>query len=95
MLGLGETRGEVLQVMDDLRRSQVDFITIGQYLRPTLRHAVVERYVPPEEFDEWSKIARDRGFLMVASSPLTRSSYHADRDFAALRAARAAQGGLP
>jgi lipoic acid synthetase len=93
MLGLGETQGEVLEVMDDLRRSQVDFITIGQYLRPTVRHAAVERYVPPEEFDEWGRIARDKGFLMVASSPLTRSSYHADRDFAALQAARAAQGG--
>jgi lipoic acid synthetase len=93
MLGLGETQGEVLEVMDDLRRSQVDFITIGQYLRPTVRHAAVERYVPPEEFDEWGRIARDKGFLMVASSPLTRSSYHADRDFAALQAARAARGG--
>ena len=91
MLGLGETRDEVLRVMDDLREARVDFITLGQYLRPTAQHARVDRYVPPEEFEEWGTIARQKGFLMVASSPLTRSSYHADRDFAALRAARAAQ----
>jgi lipoic acid synthetase len=77
--------------MDDLREARVDFITIGQYLRPTAQHAPVDRYVPPEEFAECARVAREKGFLMVASSPLTRSSYHADRDFAALQAARAAQ----
>lgn len=94
MLGLGETNAEVLQVMNDLRESQVDFVTIGQYLRPTAQHAAVERYVPPEEFEEWGRVARAKGFLVVASSPLTRSSYHADRDFAVLQAARAAQSTL-
>jgi lipoic acid synthetase len=90
MLGLGEAPLEVSQVMDDLREARVDFITIGQYLRPTAQHAPVDRYVPPEEFAECARVAREKGFLMVASSPLTRSSYHADRDFAALQAARAA-----
>ncbi len=90
MVGLGESRTEVLQVMDDLRVADVDFITIGQYLRPTPRHHVVDRFVPPEEFAELAEAARGKGFLMVAASPLTRSSYHADRDFAALRAARLA-----
>jgi lipoic acid synthetase len=91
MVGLGETRAEILQVLDDLRAAEVDFVTIGQYLKPTPRHHVVERYVPPEEFDDLAEVARGKGFLMVAASPLTRSSYHADRDFAALRAARLAQ----
>lgn len=91
MLGLGETGAEVTQVMDDLRTARVDFITLGQYLRPTMQHAPVDRYVPPDEFDEWARVAREKGFLMVASSPLTRSSYHADRDFAALQAARREQ----
>ncbi len=88
MLGLGEERGEVLQLMDDLRAAGVDFMTIGQYLRPTVEHLPVERYVPPEEFDDYGRDARARGFLLVSSSPLTRSSYHADRDFEALQAAR-------
>jgi len=90
MVGLGETRAEVSQVMDDMRSAGIDFITIGQYLQPTPKHAAVERFVPPEEFDEMKSAARAKGFLMVAASPLTRSSHHADRDFAELRAARAA-----
>lgn len=89
MLGLGESRAEVMQVMDDLRIAGVDFLTLGQYLQPTVKHAAVERFVPPEEFDDYAALARARGFAMVAASPLTRSSYHADADFAALRAARA------
>lgn len=88
MLGLGEERVEVLQVMDDLRSARVDFLTIGQYLQPTPRHAAVDRFVPPEEFAEYKRIAEAKGFLMVASSPLTRSSYHAGRDFEMLREAR-------
>lgn len=88
MVGLGEDRTEVLQIMDDLRAADVDFLTIGQYLQPTPKHAVVERYVTPEEFDDYAKVARSKGFLMVSSTPLTRSSYHADRDFAQLREAR-------
>ena len=91
MVGLGEERREVLQVMDDQRSADVDFLTIGQYLRPTPRHAPVDRYVTPDEFEDYRRLALARGFLMVASSPLTRSSYHADRDFAALRAARRAK----
>lgn len=90
MVGLGESRIEVLQVMDDLREADVDFLTIGQYLQPTPRHAAVERFVTPDAFAEYAEIGRAKGFLLVASSPLTRSSYHADRDFARLRAARAA-----
>ena len=94
MLGLGERRNEVLQVMDDLRTAGVDFLTMGQYLQPTPRHAPVARFVPPAEFEELGAIARAKGFLMVASSPLTRSSYHAGEDFARLKAARAtARGG--
>ena len=92
MLGLGESRAEILQVMDDLRVAEVDFLTIGQYLQPTAKHAAVERFVPPEEFADYAALARARGFLLVAASPLTRSSYHADADFNALRAARAASG---
>ena len=91
MVGLGETKEEVLQVMDDLRSADVDFITIGQYLQPTPRHAVVDRYVEPEEFEYYARVARTKGFLMVSSSPLTRSSYHADEDFAEMRAAREAK----
>jgi lipoic acid synthetase len=91
MVGLGEERREVLQVMDDQRSADVDFLTIGQYLRPTPRHAPVDRYVTPDEFEDYRRLALARGFLMVASSPLTRSSYHADRDFEALRAARQAK----
>ncbi len=91
MVGLGETREEVLQVMDDLRSAEVDFITIGQYLQPTPRHHPVARFVPPAEFEQMKHAAYGKGFLMVAASPLTRSSHHAGEDFARLRAARAAQ----
>jgi lipoic acid synthetase len=91
MVGLGEDREEVLQVMDDMRAANVDFLTIGQYLQPTPRHAAVERFVTPEEFAEYERIARAKGFLMVSATPLTRSSYHADADFARLKAAREAQ----
>lgn len=85
MVGLGEKKEEILQVMDDLRSADVDFMTIGQYLRPTVRHAPVDRYVDPEEFEYYKKMAYSKGFLMVASSPLTRSSYHAGDDFAQMR----------
>ncbi len=91
MLGLGETREEVLALMDDLRAHDVDFMTIGQYLRPTPRHAEVQRYVPPDEFEALAEEGRARGFGLVASTPLTRSSYHAGADFARLQAARRAQ----
>ncbi|CAA7613842.1 lipoate synthase [Magnetospirillum sp. LM-5] len=90
MVGLGETRAEVLQVMDDMRSAGIDFITIGQYLQPTLKHVAVDRFVTPDEFEDFKKVARSKGFLMVSASPLTRSSHHADRDFAELKAARAA-----
>jgi lipoic acid synthetase len=90
MVGLGEERGEVLQVMDDLRSAGVDFLTIGQYLQPTPKHAAVARFVTPDEFEGYKTMALAKGFLVVASSPLTRSSYHADADFARLKAARAA-----
>jgi lipoic acid synthetase len=89
MVGLGETRNEVLQVMDDLRAAEVDFLTIGQYLQPSLKHHAVARFVPPDEFAAYETIAYAKGFLMVSASPLTRSSYHAGEDFARLRAARA------
>ena len=89
MVGLGEGRGEILQVMDDLRIADVDFLTLGQYLQPTVKHAAVDRFVTPEEFADYATMARAKGFLLVSASPLTRSSYHADADFAALRAARA------
>ena len=75
-------------MLDDLRAADVDFVTIGQYLRPTQKHLPMARYATPAEFDQWARIARDKGFSMVASSPLTRSSYHADRDFEQLAAAR-------
>jgi lipoic acid synthetase len=91
MLGLGEERNEVLQVMDDLRVANVDFLTIGQYLQPTRKHQPVMRFVPPEEFKVYETIAYAKGFLMVAASPLTRSSHHAGEDFARLKAARAFQ----
>ncbi len=91
MVGLGEERNEVLQVMDDLRSANVDFLTIGQYLQPTRKHHEVKRFVPPEEFKALESIAYSKGFLMVAASPLTRSSHHAGEDFARLRAARAAK----
>jgi lipoic acid synthetase len=90
MLGLGEARAEVAQVMDDLRVAEVDFLTLGQYLQPTPKHAAVARFVPPDEFAQYASMARAKGFLQVSATPLTRSSYHADADFAALRAARAA-----
>jgi lipoic acid synthetase len=90
MVGLGEQRNEVLQVMDDLRSADVDFITIGQYLQPTRKHHEVKRFVPPDEFNALAAVAYSKGFLMVAASPLTRSSHHAGEDFARLKAARAA-----
>ena len=90
MVGLGETREEIMQVMDDLRAAGVDFLTIGQYLQPSRKHAAVERFWTPDEFKALEGIARAKGFLMVSASPLTRSSYHAGEDFALLRAARAA-----
>jgi len=90
MVGLGEERNEVLQVMDDLRSANVDFLTIGQYLQPTRKHHSVERFVTPEEFKAYEAVAYAKGFLMVASSPLTRSSHHAGDDFARLKAAREA-----
>jgi lipoyl synthase len=89
MVGLGEEKAEVLQVMDDLRAAAVDFLTIGQYLQPTLKHHRVARFVTPDEFDSYRRQAQGKGFLMVSASPLTRSSYHAGDDFARLRAARA------
>ena len=89
MVGLGETREEIMQVMDDLRAAGVDFLTIGQYLQPSRKHAAVERFWTPDEFRALEGIARAKGFLMVSASPLTRSSYHAGEDFARLRAARA------
>ena len=88
MVGLGEQRNEVLQLMDDLRSADVDFLTIGQYLQPTRKHHLVAAFVTPEEFKAYETIGKVKGFLLVASSPLTRSSYHAGDDFAALRAAR-------
>jgi lipoic acid synthetase len=91
MVGLGEARPEIGQVMDDLRIAEVDFLTIGQYLQPTVKHAAVDRYVTPDEFQEYAVMARAKGFLQVSATPLTRSSYHADSDFAQLREARARQ----
>ncbi len=88
MVGLGEDRGEVQQVMDDLRSADVDFLTIGQYLQPTPKHHAIDRFVTPEEFKTYETAAQAKGFLLVSASPLTRSSYHADEDFARLRAAR-------
>lgn len=91
MVGLGETKEEVYQVMDDFRAASVDFMTIGQYLQPTPQHHPLHRFVPPDEFEDYARMARGKGFLMVASSPLTRSSYHAGDDFVRLREARNAQ----
>ncbi|MGN6551271.1 MAG: lipoyl synthase [Pararhizobium sp.] len=91
MVGLGEERHEVIQLMDDLRTADVDFLTIGQYLQPTRKHHKVERFVTPEEFKSYETIAYSKGFLMVSASPLTRSSHHAGDDFARLRAAREAK----
>lgn len=90
MVGLGESKEEVMQVMDDMRSAGVDFLTIGQYLQPTRKHAAVERFVSPEEFQAYETIARAKGFLMVSATPLTRSSYHAGDDFEKLRDARQA-----
>ena len=93
MVGLGEERNEVLQLMDDLRSADVDFLTIGQYLQPTKKHHRIERFVTPDEFKAYESIARTKGFLLVSSSPLTRSSHHAGEDFAKLQAARIAKQG--
>ena len=91
MLGLGETKDEVLQVMDDLLSANVDFLTIGQYLQPSVKHYPLKRYVHPDEFQEFKEIALSKGFLIVASSPLTRSSYHADEDFSVMKKLREKQ----
>ena len=91
MVGLGEAREEVMQVMDDMRAADIDFITIGQYLQPTRKHAPIDRFVTPEEFDNYTTLAKAKGFLMVSATPLTRSSHHADEDFEKLKAARAAK----
>ena len=88
MVGLGETRDEILQVMDDLKAANVDFLTIGQYLQPSVKHFPLNRYYTPQEFNELGSIAKAKGFLLVSSSPLTRSSYHADEDFRKLQDAR-------
>ena len=88
MVGLGETRNEVVQLMDDLRSADVDFMTIGQYLQPTRKHVAIDRFVTPEEFENFTTIGMSKGFLLVQSSPLTRSSHHAGEDFAKLQAAR-------
>ena len=93
MVGFGETRDEIIQVMDDLRSADVDFITIGQYLQPTRQHAAVAEYVTPETFEAYAALARGKGFSMVASSPLTRSSHHAGEDFERLRGNRGRSGG--
>ena len=95
MVGLGESREEIMQVMDDLRAAGVDFLTIGQYLQPTKKHARLERFWSPEEFKGLEAIAKAKGFLMVSASPLTRSSYHADADFAQMQANRAAKHRAP
>ena len=91
MVGLGEERLEVSQVMDDMRVADIDFITIGQYLQPTQRHVPLDRYVTPDEFKKYERMAKGKGFLMVSASPLTRSSYLAGDDFAKLKAAREGQ----
>jgi lipoic acid synthetase len=91
MVGLGETREEIIQVLDDMRSAGIDFLTIGQYLQPTRKHAPIARYWTPEEFKGLEALAEAKGFLMVSASPLTRSSYHAGDDFKRLRAARAAK----
>jgi lipoic acid synthetase len=90
MVGLGETKDEILQVMDDMREAGVDFLTVGQYLQPTPQHHTIDRFWTPEEFQELETIAYAKGFLMVSASPLTRSSHHADRDFAILKERRQA-----
>ena len=85
MVGLGETKDEILQVMDDLKAADVDFLTIGQYLQPSVKHHPLDRYYHPDEFKELEIIAKSKGFLLVSSTPLTRSSYHADEDFVQLK----------
>ena len=85
MVGLGENKDEILQVMDDLKAAEVDFLTIGQYLQPSVKHFPLDRYYTPKEFEELGAVAKAKGFLLVSSSPLTRSSYHADEDFAKLQ----------
>jgi lipoic acid synthetase len=94
MLGLGEGEGEVLALMDDLRGAEVDFITLGQYLRPSSRHAAVEEWISPQAFEAYGEAAREKGFLLVSSSPLTRSSFHAGEDFRRLQIARQSSGNL-
>ena len=91
MVGLGEERNEVLQLMDDLRTADVDFLTVGQYLQPTRKHHEVKEFITPDAFKSYETIAYSKGFLLVSASPLTRSSHHAGEDFARLRAARAAR----
>ncbi|MGB9142726.1 MAG: lipoyl synthase [Aestuariivirga sp.] len=93
MVGLGETREQVMQVMDDMHSASIDFITIGQYLQPTRKHAAIDRFVTPDEFKAYETLAYAKGFLMVAASPLTRSSHHAGDDFSRLRAARTSRSG--
>ena len=88
MVGLGEKHDEIIQVMDDLRSAKVDFITIGQYLQPSVKHHPLEKYYHPDEFKELGEIAKSKGFLLVSSTPLTRSSYHADEDFRKLKTQR-------
>ena len=95
MVGLGEERNEVLQLMDDLRSADVDFLTIGQYLQPTPKHHQVVRFVPPDEFRSYATFGAAKGFLLVSATPLTRSSHHAGEDFARLKAARLAKAGAP
>ena len=85
MLGLGEERNEIMQVMDDLRAADVDFLTLGQYLQPTRKHAPIKKFITPDEFNRYKQIAESKGFLMVSSSPLTRSSHHAEEDFKRLK----------
>ena len=85
MVGLGESNDELIQVMDDLRSADVDFLTIGQYLQPSVKHHPLERYYHPEEFKEFEDTAKTKGFLLVSSSPLTRSSFHASEDFISLK----------
>ncbi len=91
MVGLGENKDEIIQVMDDLRTAEVDFLTIGQYLQPSAKHHPLDRYYSPDEFYDLKRIAKSKGFLLISSSPLTRSSYHADEDFAVIQKKRIAQ----
>ena len=88
MVGLGESESEIYQVMDDMRSADIDFLTIGQYLQPTIKHHKVEKFVNPDEFDLYKKVALSKGFLLVSSSPFTRSSFHASEDFEKLKKIR-------